>query len=323
MPVHLPALPLALQEAITNFRRWVQEDYLAPEQTASRIEGPLYHYTDARGLKGIIESGQIWFTDYRHMNDPSELVHGIELAHLVADEIALSADGRVKAFIKTFTDMFKHANFQATLEFFIARFSRCRDDLGQWRAYADNGRGFAIGFSPLMFSVTENPPDDRPGEFVGPVGYTGREVLEPFRAPIQKAAEIFSAAMETNPNIAQNEVVRSMFMQALVRDLIASPMIWRCLTLKHPAYEHEREVRLLIMGTPEALRPYVATRFRGSEIVPHIAQAMPIRERNSIIEIMVGPAAPPDTKRTLQTMLTSLGVVVDFIHHSEIPYRAV
>ena len=166
-------------------------------------------------------------------------------------------------------------------------------------------------------------PDDRPGEFVGPVGYTGREVLEPFRAPIQKAAEIFSAAMETNPNIAQNEVVRSMFMQALVRDLIASPMIWRCLTLKHPAYEHEREVRLLIMGTPEALRPYVATRFRGSEIVPYIAQAMPIRERNSIIEIMVGPAAPPDTKRTLQTMLTSLGVVVDFIHHSEIPYRAV
>lgn len=89
-----PLLPLALQAAIANFRRWVDEDYLAPEQ-ASGIERPLYHYTDARGLKGIIESGQIWFTDYRHMNDPSELVHGMEFAHLVARELALNADERL------------------------------------------------------------------------------------------------------------------------------------------------------------------------------------------------------------------------------------
>ena len=89
-------LPPSLEEAIADFRLWVDEDYLGPEQEASRIDMPLYHYTDARGLEGIIKSGTIWFTDYRHMNDPSELVHGIDLAHFVADDPDLKADQRIE-----------------------------------------------------------------------------------------------------------------------------------------------------------------------------------------------------------------------------------
>jgi hypothetical protein len=229
----------------------------------------------------------------------------------------------VEAFLKTFSDMFQHAKFQATLDFFIASFSRRRDELGQWRAYADNGRGFAIGFSPRIFSTTNKPPDGKPPEFVGPVSYKGKKVVERFRAPIHKAVSIFSATLAAHPEVDQEEAVRSLLIQELSRDLIASPMIWRCLTLKHSAYEHEREVRLLITGTPEALRPHVTTRFRGSEIVPYIPQPMPLREKDNIVEIMVGPAAPPDTVCALRTMLDALGVAVDHIHPSEIPYRPV
>jgi Protein of unknown function (DUF2971) len=184
----------------------------------SRHKWPLYHYTDARGLKGIIESGTIWFTDYRHMNDPSELVHGMEFAHLVANDPDLNADQRVEAFLKTFSGMFKHAKFQATLDFFIASFSRSRDELGQWRAYADNGRGFAIGFSPRIFSITNKRPDGKPPEFVGPVSYKGKKVLERFRAPIQKAVDIFSATLAANPETAHVEAVRYLFMQELSTD---------------------------------------------------------------------------------------------------------
>ena len=115
----------------------------------------LYHYTDVRGLKGILEAGQIWFTDYRHLNDPSELTHGIDMARDVAHHIATGADGRVRLFLDYFLDLFRHDNFAPTLEFFIACFSRARDDLGQWRAYADNGRGVAIGLSPSLFAVAD------------------------------------------------------------------------------------------------------------------------------------------------------------------------
>jgi hypothetical protein len=30
--------------------------------------------------------------------------------------------------------------------YFVCSFSEAGDDLGQWRAYADNGRGYALGF---------------------------------------------------------------------------------------------------------------------------------------------------------------------------------
>ena len=153
-------LPAVLQDAIDKFKRRVAE-HLQAEQDKTTIKAPLYHYTDGRGLKGIIESGQIWFTDYRHLNDPSELVHGIDMAHDVARMLATGADGRVQMFLEMFIDLFKHANFERTLEFFIASFSRVRDDLGQWRAYADNGRGFAIGFAPRMFSIGAPPPADK------------------------------------------------------------------------------------------------------------------------------------------------------------------
>jgi hypothetical protein len=158
-----------LQEAIGKFSKWA-ERYLKAEQDASTITVPLYHYTDGLGLKGILESGRVWFTDYRHLNDPSELKHGIDMAHDVARRLGTGADGPVRLFLERFTDLFRHDNFAATLGFFIACFSRARDDLGQWRAYADNGRGFAIGFAPRMFRISELLPDRLP-EFVGPVRY--------------------------------------------------------------------------------------------------------------------------------------------------------
>jgi hypothetical protein len=135
-----PSLPPVLQEAIDEFNRWADKRLLS-EQEKNTIDAPLYHYTDGRGLKGIIESQTFWFTDYRHLNDPSELIHGIEMAHDVMRLAAPGADGRVRLFLECLADMFSSKNFSATLEFFIAGFSRERDDLGQWRAYADNGRG--------------------------------------------------------------------------------------------------------------------------------------------------------------------------------------
>src|SRR5438128_2429934 len=131
-------LPPVLQEAIDKYRAWA-ERHLQAEQNTTSITEPLYHYTDGNGLKGILENGQVWFTDYRHLNDPSELTHGIDMARDVARLLGNGADGRVRLFLENFADLFTHRNFDTTLEFFIASFSRARDDLGQWRAYSGDG----------------------------------------------------------------------------------------------------------------------------------------------------------------------------------------
>ena len=39
----------------------------------------IYHYTDYKGLRGIIEGGKIWLSDVFRLNDPKELRHGLEI----------------------------------------------------------------------------------------------------------------------------------------------------------------------------------------------------------------------------------------------------
>jgi hypothetical protein len=315
-------LPAVLQTAIGRFDAWARQ-HLQAEQDGTAITAPLYHYTDGRGLKGIIESGRMWFTDYRHLNDPSELTHGIDMASDVARRLENGADGRVRLFLDNFLSLLRHDNFAATLEFFIACFSRARDDLGQWRAYADNGRGYAIGFSPRMFSVLDQPPPDTLPEFIGPVRYTINEVCARHGAALERASAIFLDTVNANADLMQDRAIGIPFMDQFAREIIAQPLIWNCLTSKHPAYQHEQEVRLVIMGTPERLAPFVTTRYRGSEIVPYIPQPMPLREPGNILEIVVGPAAPTDTERTLRTILGTLGIDPNVhICRSDIPYRA-
>jgi hypothetical protein len=80
-------LPPQLQQAIEAFKGWTSQ-HLLSEQSSSTIATTLYHYTDMRGLRGIFEARQTWFIDYRHLNDPSELIHGIDMARDVAHHIA-------------------------------------------------------------------------------------------------------------------------------------------------------------------------------------------------------------------------------------------
>lgn len=320
-PTPTNTLPPILQKVIDSFSAW-RDLQLQAEQDKSTINTPLYHYTNLHGLKGIIESGSIWFTDYRHLNDPAELVHGINMAQDAAHAIAANANGRVRLFLECLVDMFRHDNFAGTLDFFIACFSRARDDLGQWRAYADNGRGVAIGFSPSFFALTAHPPAGRLPEFVGPVRYSSTDVGSRHSLYVAKAAELFLAAADANREMLADKTIGIPFMQEFARELIASPLIWNSLTSKHPGYANEQEVRLAIMGTPSALSPHIRARFRGSEIVPYIAQPMQIREPGMITEIVLGPAAPLDTERTMHTLLDTLGVDRNIhIVRSDIPYR--
>jgi hypothetical protein len=155
------------------------------------------------------------------------------------------------------------------------------------------------------------------------VRYSLADVCGRHEACLDQAAAIFLAAANANADLLADKSIGIPFMYQFVREIIASPLIWNCLTSKHPAYEHEQEVRLVMMGTPAAVAPFVTTRFRGSEIVPYIPQPMPLHVQHKIAEIVVGPAAPPDAERTVRTMLRSIGIDWDFpISRSDIPYRA-
>lgn len=192
-------LVAALSAAIERYDNWIDAE-LKKEQENNAVDVTLYHYTNVAGLRGILESGTVWFTDFRHMNDPSEITHGIEISHDVIRDIKTGADGRVGLFLDCLADMMRLENFSRALEYFIGSFSRARDDLGQWRAYGDNGRGVAIGFAPHLFGV-ENTTDMKPDEaaFVSPVVYDLAELSRRHLVAIDQAVRIFVETASAHP----------------------------------------------------------------------------------------------------------------------------
>jgi hypothetical protein len=86
-----------LQQLAKEFSDWW--DARASELDKA-VRKPLFHYTDMRGMLGIINSEQIWFTSIFHLNDPSELGYGIEMAVAVLHEEAQKSGSAVTAFCR-------------------------------------------------------------------------------------------------------------------------------------------------------------------------------------------------------------------------------
>ncbi len=131
---------------------------------------PVWHYTNAGGLLGILDEKpgrelaeslalpespvtgafSVWFTDALYLNDPQELIFGRKwLAEAVEQELRtasdLTADDRsdIDAALEWVKDPTKVR--ESTSGAYVACFSTDGDSLSQWRGYA-GGRGYAIAF---------------------------------------------------------------------------------------------------------------------------------------------------------------------------------
>jgi hypothetical protein len=111
----------------------------------------IYHYTDFEGLRGIITSQKLWFTDYRYLNDPTELKFCKNIILNVGEMVNhnLSRD-QYKILTSHFDELLSKYNV------YISCFSTEANKLSLWRYYANNGTGFAIGFGKNYFRPAEN-----------------------------------------------------------------------------------------------------------------------------------------------------------------------
>ncbi len=316
-------IPHELLEAAAKFRHWAA-DLMLSEQEDKKITQPLYHYTDAIGLKGIVEKQEIWFTSHRYMNDPSEISFGIDAAHKAITRVP--ADGPAEVFCHCLADDLNVQTITQELEYFLAGFSYARDDLGQWRAYGCNGRGFALGLAAKLFAVVDETPELKLTEkiVVYPVEYGMEKAIERHYQVIKKAVDIFAGVAAKHSALLQDKNLASRFISNYIREVLAGALIFVCLTSKHEAYEHEREVRLMMLGLRSKFEPFIETRVRNDELLAFVRHPMPsIKEPESIVEIVMGPSVGLDGEHAVRSLLGSAkcppGVP---IHRSSIPYRA-
>ena len=120
----------------------------------------LYHYTDQRGLIGILGDKKIWATNIRYLNDTQE---GRIIFSLLFDELSsrsnagplFEALGINKDEDSPHDEVVDEAILSRGLavstwvtsqSVFVTSFSARGDSLSQWRAYSGRSGGYSLGF---------------------------------------------------------------------------------------------------------------------------------------------------------------------------------
>lgn len=126
----------------------------------------LYHYCSLSTFKSIMDSHSIWLSDISKSNDSLELqwIMGqcsyyilkawADYAKAVQEEKGI--DTFTEAHFQEFQRLYQLAkDYEADSDTknWVFCLSEKSDDLGQWRGYADDGKGIAIGFNSTAFSV--------------------------------------------------------------------------------------------------------------------------------------------------------------------------
>ena len=114
----------------------------------------IYHYTDLNALLNIIQNGKLWLTNSRNLNDHQEVSWFLN-KFKEAKGKALQAHPELKELEDLFHNLWMNLNY--SFETHICSFSTESDRLSQWRAYADDGQGVAIGFKKETFKLNSNP----------------------------------------------------------------------------------------------------------------------------------------------------------------------
>ncbi len=120
----------------------------------------LYHYCPCEAFRSIVKTGRLWLTDMFSTNDREEHRWLRRIAaEVIAEAVKESTDDAGGEEDPTLTLLRQiPLDSDETGDIYLACFSP-EDSLGQWRAYADDGRGFAIGFSRVYIEATQKRLD--------------------------------------------------------------------------------------------------------------------------------------------------------------------
>ena len=116
-------------------RKW-DEDWVAGQPSPPRL---LYHYTDASGIKGIAESGQLWASNAAFLNGSSEIVYIKTVLETVANDLQSEFEHELsRRFLRLIGPMFEDFVLGGH-DLYLACFCEHDDLLSQWRGYPSTG----------------------------------------------------------------------------------------------------------------------------------------------------------------------------------------
>ena len=261
----------------------------------------IYHYTTISALfNGILTKNDIclWATNAQYLNDPQDILYGINLVSKIFDEDKLRGE-----FLSQKEDFLKNS--------FITSFSYKNDFLPMWSMYGANGSGISLGFKHDLMT-TKN-------QYFFNCLYFSKRDLKHSVEHLMKIVNPLFGSVQIQKKITENKDPLQHLSDAIIQsfELMGNSLYMMICTIcaaKNSAYSYEEEVRLMNLNPTNI-------KFRKQEniIVPYIEQHFP---KDALQEIIIGPTNNMEqSELSLRTYLDTLGYKHVAIKRSEVPYR--
>jgi len=275
----------------------------------------LWHYTNAEGLIGILQTGQIWSTQVACVNDALEQRYFGNLVHeAVKARRAQNTDTTIAVMLRVADEALANRDFSSAGHF-VTCFSEVEDDLGQWRGYGGGECGYAIGFRSQGILDAANA---RQNSLLLPMNYADKTHAFLVSDVIRMAENYFRAGLSRG--IFDHEAWARQFLAAFATELD----IFACV-IKHPKFSSEIERRITTLRQPGE-HAELLFRQKRTLLARHlpIDIALPVdgKRRLPITRIYVGPGPSQQvSKISVGDLLLKYdygGVPVEL---SKVPYR--
>lgn len=280
----------------------------------------LFHYTTPQGLVGILGSHRLWATNFRFLNDKSEVIYGVAVFQKVVNERIANTDDPIC--VEMLSRLLRTANaFEGMLDLYVACFCERDDLLHQWRFYAGAGGGYALGFETKLIGL-------RWGELHPNQDLILTKVIYDPELQARLISQVVDIALEGLRGVLTQEstVESATFMIAVCCQFVRSHVSDYLVCFKHPAFEVEQEWRLCLTPNfsdaivpefrhgPYGLTPYIAV--DPSPMVGPTANKLPLSR------VVHGPVPDPsNTRFGLSMLLRSNGYHHVELSGCDLPFR--
>lgn len=288
-------------------RRWIDDAYVAKPSSVPDI---VYHYTDSAGLIGMLQNHTIWATDYKFLNDKSEVGYTWSLMHRIIESRIGSVESSDLA--KLYRKILDSEKSNPNL--FIFSLSQEKDDLSQWRGYARDGQGFTIGFCGTTINESAGP--DRSYSFPQVEYDTNRQ-----ENALSKSLKAFED--ELLASIGRGEGGDDAYAQ------VVSFFNWalenRAAINKHKSFSSEKEWRIVAFVRPENAETTIEIRTSGMRLVRYVElePRFPGTKLLPIKSIGIGPGfTGAEQFDAVSTLCSKAGYKVE-IYNADTPYRRI
>lgn len=274
----------------------------------------LYHYTSTDVLAKIVQSGSVWASDVRYLNDAFEYRY---LFDVIQSRLAERIENEQQDQLRHLSETFVATQSAMQRQSFVACFSTKGDELSQWRGYTPPGQGVCIGFSSAAIrkKITLPVPLSEDGQqrlisegisLLAPVAYLASNGAE-FDSLIDKSCS-FDPAL---PVISSQQLV------TVILSGIAP-------FYKHASFQSESEWRLLLGTNVHTNKvPRVSFRQGKSMLIPYSEVDLRTADARYIEEVIVGPTPNLDLSiQSLRYLLDTYGLTSAKVIASSVPYRS-